>query len=383
MSTIDLNKIKKVQAKKEAKKSKGTKGESLLNKEIQLFGKGASDKDKIKFYQQLSILLEAGVDIKGAIEVCGEETKKKKLKKAIGNIQESIVNGESFSEALEKTEQFSNYEYFSLKIGEETGQLKTVLKQLVVFYKNRIKQKRLFVSALSYPLMVLLFSFGAVIFMLKFIVPIFTDVFQRFGNELPAATQMVIQASNIVGKYFLPFLLISAIVTGLLYAQRKTDWFRKITAKIVCSIPVLGKIIKKLYTIQLCQGMALMIESRVPILQIVELQSKMIDFYPINEALEKCKKEIFGGALLYESLSKNSFFDSRFLTLVKVGEASNCLGQIFKELADAYLQEVEYETGILSNIIEPILIIFIGLIVGAILIAMYLPMFQLSNGMGV
>lgn len=350
----------------------------LLSKDIQLFGNKLKDATKERFYNELNILLTAGIDIKTAFEIIAEEQKKKKDRELFEEIGRQIVAGNSLSEALQQSQKFSNYEYYSLQIGEESGRLKEVLKELSRFFNNRIKQRRQFISALSYPLLVIFTAVGAVFFMMAYIVPMFASVFDRFGKELPFLTKMVVNFSDLVGAYYSYFFLFCIGLVVFYFTQRKKNWFRKVASKVVLKIPLIGKLIQKIYIAQLCQSMALLIGAKIPILRSIHLVNKMIAYYPIEESLTAAQDSIMDGNSLFKSLAVFPFYTRRFISLVKVGEETNNLDLIFDRLANQYTEEVEYQTNVLGSLIEPILIIFLGLMVGLILIAMYLPLFQLS-----
>ncbi len=140
--------------------------------------------------------MDAGVDIRTALELIRNEQEKNKIKKVFDQVIQQVVKGASLSEALQKSQQFSSYEYFSVQIGEETGKLIVVLKELATYYQKKIRQRRQIMGAITYPLVVLIVAFGAVTFMIAYVVPMFSDVFRRFGSDLPAVTRSVIVVSG-------------------------------------------------------------------------------------------------------------------------------------------------------------------------------------------
>lgn len=381
---IDINKIN-AQQKVKSENQQTTAAETstdlfaFMNKDIQLFGSGMSDKKKEAFYMEMSILLSAGVDIKTTLEIIYDEQINVKDKKLFGEIKEAIISGSTLSTALKATGKFSDYEFFSLQIGEESGKLAMVLLQLANFYQNKIKQRRQMVSALSYPVLVLSTSFGAIFFMMNFIVPMFADIFKRFGGDLPAITQVIVSMSGVVNKYIgWVFLIIVGLIV-FIYSQREKEWYLKWSALIIIKIPFVGSLIKKIYLARFCYSMTLLIGSKIPILRAIAMIKQMIGFYPISEALTYIEGDILQGKSLHKSMSSHEVFPKRLVSLVKVGEEVNQLDIFFDKIAKQYTDEIEYQTGLIGSLIEPIMIIFLGLVVGVILIAMYLPLFQLSN----
>lgn len=350
-----------------------------MDRDIRLFGQSLNDKKKEAFYAELQILLKSGTDIRSAFEIIISEQESSQMKQLYQGIYQSVLHGNSLSEALNQSGKFSSYEYFSLKIGEETGNIVYVLKNLREYYKKRIKLRRSFINAITYPVMVVCTAFLAIVFMLNFIVPMFEDVFQRFQGELPSLTQGVIDLSNAVSDNMgIIGVLLLFIFVGIMVSRKKV-WFRELTATIALKTPVLGKLLKKIYLARFCQSMAMLISSKTPMLTALQLVKKMINFIPFENVIEKIENDVFKGVPLHEGMGKYGFFDKRIAALTKVGEGVNELDGIFHELAEQYSEEVEHQTGMLNNLLEPIMIIFVGGMVAVILIAMYLPLFQLST----
>ena len=244
--SIALQEIQQRVKKPSNGKTKQPSAMDFLNNDISLFGSGLSDKNKERFYSDLNILFSAGVDIKSALELIEEEQEKKTNKILFGKIKEFILKGGSLSEALQKSGKFSAYEYYSIRIGEESGRLPEVLSDLSKYFSKQIAQRRQFMNAMSYPVIVLCTAVGAIWFMLSFIVPMFSDVFKRFGGDLPAITKFVLNLSEFVSVFF-PYLFVAVITAAIfIISQRKQDWFRKISASLIIKIPIIGEIIKKI-----------------------------------------------------------------------------------------------------------------------------------------
>jgi len=352
---------------------------NILTKDIQLGGRKLNDRKKEAFYSELGILLVSGIDIKSSFEILVEEQNKPKEKELFSKISRDIISGNSMSESLDITGQFTPYEIYSIKIGEESGRINEVLTELSLFYRKKIKQQRQLVSALTYPVMVFITALLSVIFMLSFIVPMFTDVFKRFNGKLPALTQWIIQFSHLVKSnliYFIFFII--ALVIGY-FAIKKKQAFRRYSSAFLLRLPVLGKVINRIFLARFCHAMGLLIGARTPLLSSIQLVQKMINFYPYEEALKTIENDVLHGKSLYESMSVFKIFDKRVVSLIKVAEETNQLDTIFNKLNNQYSEEVDHQIGMLSNFLEPILIIFVGIMVAIILVAMYLPLFQISS----
>lgn len=359
---------------------KGIDWSAWLQKDIQLFGSGLSLKQKEAFYAELEVLLSAGLDLKRSLAIISGNKKKKRDKDLLQEIEQTIINGASLSEAIRSTGKFSDYEVFSIQIGEESGQLIAVLKELSNFYTKSIKYKQQLLSALAYPGFVISFAFLVVFFLLKYLVPLFSDIYKRLDGKLPTITQHIMDLSDWLGNYSIYLFLVFALLFLGLYQQRQRIWFRRVSTSILLGSPIFGPIIQKIYLSRLAQSMFLLLHAKVPLLKAVQLVRKMISFYPIEDSLNKTEEDILQGRALHESLAKSKFYPSPFIALLQVGEEANTLDEMFQRLAQQYTEEVEQQTALISSLLEPILIISLGILVGIILVAMYMPLFQMSVG---
>lgn len=380
MPSIDLNRYETKKATKPQGPQKGNGGlAALLNRDISFGNKELNDKKKEYLYLELSSLLQAGINLKSSFELITSEQEKEKDKELYQTIQTAVLGGTTFSQALQQTGKFSLYEVYSLQIGEETGKLIEVLTDLAKYYQNKIKQRRKIVSALTYPCVVLSTSLGAVFFMLKFVVPMFGDVFKRFGGQLPWITEKIMGISNAMENNFWRFILLIALIAGFILLTRKTQKFKEIVSKIVLRTPLIGNLVQKIYLARFCNSMRLLINARLPLLRAIALIRQMINYYPIESSLQKVEDDIMKGKTLHESLQQFNIYPSKMIQLIKVGEETNQLDLFFGRISEQYIEEVEYKTSTLSSMMEPLIIIFLGIIVGVILISMYLPLFQMSN----
>lgn len=377
MPSIDISRYKKKQQPKS--KKDGIDLWSVLNTDISFGSKQVSDKKKESLYIELSTLLLSGIDLRTALELILVDQEQAKDKALFDGIRLRILSGLALSQALKETGRFSDYEYYSIKIGEETGRLGEVLTDLAKYYKSKIQQRRKIVSAITYPMIVLVSSLGAVVFMIKFVVPMFADVFLRFGGELPWITATIIKVSGWFDRYFPFFILFILLLTAFYFFRRNTLWFRRVSSVLFLKTPVVGDLIKKIYLARFANTMRLLVSTDTPLLQSIALVRQMINYYPIEDSLLKVEQDILQGQSLHKSLATFGFYPAKMIQLIKVGEEVNRLDYFFEKIASQYTEEVEYRTNTISSLLEPLIIIFLGLVVGVILIAMYLPMFQMSN----
>lgn len=351
---------------------------NILQREIS-FKKPFSDKVKEEFYKEFSTLLSSGIDMQRTLSILIEEQTNKKVLEILNEIIQSIIVGKSLSEALKNCGHFTAYEYQSIKIGEETGRLQIILEHLSEYFTNKVKLRRQLISVFTYPTFVIFITFGVLYFMLNSVVPMFEDVFAQFGQDLPYLTQKII----VISRHFSSFLMYFIIATvGIIiygYTQRKEEWFRNITSKIVLRMPIFGGLMKKIYLARTCQSMSLLLSSKTPLVSSLSLVEEMIGFYPIESAISNIKGEIIKGETLHAGFSKYPIFDKRLVSLTKIAEETNQLDATFERLSKQYQEDIEFKTKLIGTIIEPLIIVIIGLIVGVIMVAMYMPMFNLSN----
>lgn len=384
MASIDLSKYsQKEKTRAPAKTAKGSGGlTDVLNTEISFFEKKFGAKEKEGFYSELGLLLSTGVDIKTAFEIIEEDIPNKKHKALLEQIKNDIISGKRIYEAVSVHEKiFSKYEAQSIKIGEETGKLAEVLKELGTFYESSIKLRRQIVGVLTYPIVVISMAILIVYFMLSFVVPIFSDIFTQIGGELPAITQFLIKLSNKSGTIFGILFSIIAVLLVVHKTQNKKAWYRNYTSALFLKIPVFNKLIQKIYLARFCQSMKLLSGAKVMINEALDLVKNMIEYYPMEVALETVKKEVVNeGKLLNESLAKHPIFPKKLVALIKLSEEVNAPEVIFEKLYKQYSAEIEHQQAVVGKLIEPVFIILLGLFVGFILVAMYLPMFEMSSG---
>lgn len=359
-----------------------TRIKNILDREIVLFSKKFSDKHKESFYLELATLLSSGLDLKATLEIIEAEQDVPRHAAFIGKIKDDLIQGRSLWEAMQLSGEFTPYEYYSVQIGEETGKLVIVLDQLYRFYTERLKQKQQLVSALSYPVIILITSIGAVTFMLLFIVPMFRDVFKRFGGDLPYLTQVIISISEFIQGYFLLWFMLFTATSIYLFVNRKKPWFHFWTVRFIKKIPVVGNVVYSLQLARFCTSMSLLLGSKVPLIRSLQLINQMIVFFPIQHTLSKMEDDIMHGEMLHVSMARFSIYNKKMVSLIKVGEEVNKLDLFFEKLAKQYSSDAEHQTSLLNTFLEPAMIIFLGFVVGFILLAMYLPMFQMATNIG-
>ena len=352
---------------------------TFLNQEITFRRKKFTDKKKQQLYNDLSTLLSSGINIINAFELLKESFSKSKDKVFIDSIIELIIEGASLSEAFEKTGKFSAYEFYSIKIGEETGQVNKVLSDLNIYFKKKIDQKRKIIGAFMYPAIVILTALMAVFFMMNFVVPMFEEIYKRFDSGIPALTKIVINISHALSEIIIIMVIISIIIIVFYYIVRDKLWFREYKNSLLLKLPLLGELIRKTYLLRFCLSMELLTGSDIALINSITLVKKMISFYPLQNSLNGIYNDLLYGMPLNESMKKFKIFDNRMTSLIKVAEETNKFENTFSILRNQYQSDIDYKSSIISSVMEPLLIIMIGIVVAVILISMYLPIFKISS----
>ncbi len=355
--------------------------ESIWNRDISFGGNKLTDKHKSTFYHQLRTLVSSGVDIRSSLELVRDQFKSKKSIAIVQQIIEELVRGKSLSGAFESSGKFTSYEIFSLRIGEESGRLVEVLDTLAGYYDQKLEQSRQLINALSYPVLIILSAIGAIAFMMLTIIPMFEEVFKRFGSELPALTKTIIGFSGFINEYFGLILLLVVLFFSSFLILRKNARFNFLKESILMRFPYIGQLYLDIQLSRCSASLALLTNASVPLTRALDFVSQMMTMQHLQASLERVGKQIVRGRQLHEALGQESIFDKSFVSLIRVGEEVNKLGEFFDKLSVEYANNASYRTKQLNTFLEPVMIVFLGLMVGIILIAMYLPMFQLSTSM--
>lgn len=354
----------------------------VLTREITLFGSSFNNKKKEEWYSELHVLLKSGIDLKSGLELLTETRKKEKEKQLLQSLVDPLIAGQSFSTILQENKHFTDYEYYAIRIGEQTGQLAQITQELSDFYKRKNDLKREIVSALTYPVIVLCTALLVIMFMLRYVVPMFVDIFKQNKVALPGITKMIIRFSDMIGSYG-GYIIGGGIVLilGSSYIA-KQPWFRKAWGTFLLKIPILGAYFRKIYLAQCTQALSLLTSARVPMVDSLELVKNMINFYPLQNGLENTRNAIITGDKMSAAFAKNPIFDKKMIALIRVAEETNQTEFIFARLKEQFNQQVKHQSQLIANVLNPILTLLVGLIVGVILVAMYLPMFRLSSVIG-
>lgn len=333
---------------------------------------------KRTFFSQLQTLIRSGLSFSRAFELIieGAKTKEKAL---YVRIFDEVVSGKELWRSLEADKAFTELDRSVVRIGEETGRLVDALEFLTDYYQKREEQKRMVTSALSYPIITLSIAVIVLVFMLLVVVPMFEQVYARMGGELPAITRKIIGMSESAPAVLGIMALLGLSMYGVRHMFGSSDKYQSITSGIVMRLPLVSGLIRKYQVSRFSRIMHLLVSSDVPILQALYLMRGIITFYPYRQSIEEVCRMIEKGQTLTGGMDKyENLYGKRFLVLLKVGEETNSIEQMLLTQANDTNAELEHEIKQLNNIVEPFLILAIGIIVAFVLIAMYMPMFKMG-----
>ncbi len=353
-----------------------------LNMEISLrgFEKGVDLKSLAVASRQLSTMISSGLPLLRALHILAEQTENKKLKTILGQVSNDVEVGGSFSEALEKHPlDFPPIMISMIRAGEVGGFLEGALDALAINFEKDAKLRATIKSAMTYPVAVLILSLVAVVVMLTFIVPIFKSMFEGLGSSLPAPTQILVNLSQ--NMFWVVPTLVVLIVVGMVWWKRNknTEAVRKRVDPLKLKVPVFGGLVKKIAVARFTRNFANMIGAGVPILQALSVIGATSGNYVIEAATKRISESVRNGQSLSKPMADEPVFPPMVVQMMAVGEDSGSLETMLTKIADFYDDEVQATTEALTSLIEPLLIAFLGVVIGSMVVALYMPIFSIAT----
>ncbi len=343
--------------------------------------KRVKKQDIFLFTRQIARLLSAGLPLIQILELLEKSVNNTVLQSYLKKLILSIEDGFSLSEALEKNKTyFSKFHCNLIALGEKTAALGLMFDRIVIHQEKHMKLKSKITSVLIYPIVVLCVASFVFIALLVGVVPQFEQLFSEVGAQLPLLTQTVIYLSKHIGSigFFLgSFFLIFSII--FVFLKKKYPIINNKIDAYYVKLPILNKVLGEIIVARISRALSTALAAGLPLLEALQLVAEMTGNFVYKAAvLDSCER-IRNGEGFYQALSKQSIFPSDFLQLIKVGEMANCLSEILNNVADLYEEKIDYWVDNLSVLLEPLLIIILGLMVACLVIAMYLPIFKLGN----
>jgi type IV pilus assembly protein PilC len=343
------------------------------------FGGGTNAKELAIFTRQFSVMIDAGLPLVQCLEILGSQQENKFFQKVLINTRSLVEGGATLSTAMRGSPKVFDSLYVNMvEAGETGGILDIILQRLSTYIEKNVKLQRAVKSALIYPVGVLTIA-GLVIFLLLWkVVPIFATLFAGLGVTLPLPTKIVIAMSNFVGSYF-GLLIVAGIIGGIfaLKAWYGTPAGKYVLDSIVLKLPVIGMLMRKIAVARFTRTLGTLIASGVPILEGLDITAKTSGNAVVERALQKVRKALEEGKSLTEPLKESNVFPGMVTQMIAVGEQTGAMDAMLQKIADFYEEEVDSAVKDLLTAMEPIMIVFLGVVVGGVVISMYLPLFTL------
>ena len=336
------------------------------------------ERDIVVFTRTFSTMVDAGLPLVQCLEILAQQTENPVFSKAISDIGQSVESGSTYADALRKHPKIFDELYCNMvEAGETGGILDTILNRLAAYMEKSITLKRQVKSALVYPTVVMTVAVGVIVFLMYAVIPVFSKIFSSLGSSLPLPTKIVINISQFVQDYLVILALTALGIFFSIRYLRKTDKGAKLFDTILLRLPVFGLLLRKVAVAKFTRTLGTLISSGVPILEGLEITAKTAGNKVIEEAVMKTRVSISEGKTISEPLAATEVFPPMVTQMIAVGESTGALDAMLEKIADFYDEEVDISVANLTQMLEPMLMVFLGVSVGFIVIAMYMPMFKL------
>ena len=359
------------------------KREGGININIQ-FGSGVTPKDLQIFTRQLATMIDAGLPLVQCLDILANQSENKSFQKVLLSVKNNVEQGATFSDSLRKHPKVFDELYVNLVgAGEVGGILDTILNRLAVYIEKAVKLRGQLKSAMYYPTGIMVVAIGVICVMLIKVIPTFEKMYKDMGNaKLPGATLVVVGISHgFVNRWYLIFGTLAAIVVGITMARR-TDQGREIIDRILLRLPVIGGVLRKIVVARFTRTLGTLLASGVPILDALDICARTAGNRVVQAGVLRAKEKISEGHDMATPLGESKVFPSMVVQMIGVGEQTGAMDQMLQKIADFYEEEVDVAVGGLTSLIEPVMMAFLGVVVGGLIIAMYLPIFKLAGTVG-
>lgn len=356
---------------------------SILDKDINLGGGKVKHQDFVIYCRQFATLIRAGVTIVDATNILARQTTSKVLRSSLEQVEEDVRTGIPFSEATRKNPKVFPELFINMMASAEvSGNLDSTLDKLATTFEKQFNLRKKVQSTMTYPLVLLFLTIVVAIFMMLYIVPSFTDNFESMGAELPALTVITIQISEWLQSYwYIALGLIILTITILVYLYKKNEQFHYTVNYLLLRVPVFGPLLQKSVIARMMSTLASLFSSAVPILQCLTIVEKVVNNPILGEVIRDARNSLEKGSTLTEPLEKSWLFPPLVTSMVSIGESTGSLELMLEKVAEFYEAEVDRSVDTLKSLIEPLMILFLAIIVGGIVAALFLPMFSLYEQM--
>lgn len=339
-----------------------------------------SAKDLVIFTRTFSTMIDAGLPLVQCLEILSQQTENPTLCKTIKDIKIDVESGSTYADALRKhPKQFDNLYCNMVEAGETGGILDTILQRLATHMEKSLALKRQVKSAMTYPSVIIVVAVGVVVLLLLKVIPTFVEIFDQLGGNLPVPTQIVMWLSETLQRFF---VIIVGVVIGIIFLIRafyKTEKGRYSIDAFLLKTPVFGLLLRKVAVAKFTRTLSTLMSSGVPILDGLEITARTSGNAVVEEAIMMTRSSISEGKTIAEPLMETEVFPPMVVQMISVGESTGSLDAMLSKIADFYDEEVDVAVSNLTQLLEPMLMVFLGCTVGFVVIAMYMPMFALIS----
>ena len=336
--------------------------------------------DQVVFTRQLATMIDAGIAIVQSLQALGDQTPNKVMRDVVRDITTRVESGESFSEALSRHPKAFNRLYVAMvSAGEKGGLLAEILSRLATYLENSERLRKKVKTALMYPSVVTLVAITITIFLLVRVIPTFKDIYTGFGAELPGPTQFLIGISDVVKHYFIVLIVVlgAAVWSWLSYIKTKPG--REFWDRQRIKLPIFGAIAHKICLARFTRTLSSLVRSGVPILEVLQIVSQTVGNVVMEKAIKTASTDIERGEGISAALAKHPIFPTMVVRMLSAGEQTGNIDTMLERVANFLDEEIDTTLSGLMSLIEPLLIVFLGVVVGGIVICMFLPIFNLAN----
>lgn len=346
---------------------------------IPTFGTGVDSKELAVFTRQFSVMIDAGLPLVQCLEILAGQQENKIFQKILSNVRSSVEGGATLSASMKQHDKvFDTLYYNMVEAGETGGILDTILQRLSTYIEKNVKLKRAVKSALIYPVSVITIAVAVITLLLWKVVPIFAKLFQGLGASLPLPTRIVIALSNFVGSIYglmiVVFFVGAAVAIHFWY---KTPQGRYTIDALLLKMPIVGMVLRKIAVARFTRTLGTLISSGVPILEGLDITARTAGNAVVEKAISQTRKAVEAGRSLVEPLKETDVFPGMVTQMIGVGEQTGAMDAMLQKIADFYEDEVDVAVKDMLTAIEPVMIVFLGIVVGGVVISMYMPMFSL------
>jgi type IV pilus assembly protein PilC len=347
------------------------------------FGESIKQRDIVIFTRQLATMIDAGLPIVQCLEILATQSPNKKLRGVIRQLKDEVEAGSTFTDALKKhPKQFDDLFVNMVAAGEVGGILDSILHRLSGYMEKAMKLKSKIKGAMIYPATICTVAVVVTTILLVFVIPVFAELFSSFGAALPAPTQFVINLSNFTIAYF-PYMIGVTVAAGVASRQfYRTERGRLVFDQMFLQLPVFGDLIRKAAVARFTRTLSTLVSSGVPILDALAITARTAGNKVVERAVLATRVSISEGRTIAEPLAESKVFPPMVCQMISVGETTGALDAMLQKIADFYEEEVDNAVANLTALMEPLVILFLGVVIGGLVISMYLPIFKLGSVIG-